>query len=54
MESTKRTRAARLMDKLAIESEPGLSNAQLMLTNHDLKPGQFDRTLELTPSRPPY
>ncbi len=25
--------------KLAVESEPGLTNAQLMLTNHDLKPG---------------
>ncbi|KAL1837977.1 hypothetical protein VTJ49DRAFT_3166 [Mycothermus thermophilus] len=28
----------RLADKLAVESEPGLTNAQLMLTNHDLKP----------------
>lgn len=30
---------ARAVDKLAVSSEPGLSNAQLMLTNHDLKPG---------------
>ncbi|KAK4134681.1 hypothetical protein BT67DRAFT_301554 [Trichocladium antarcticum] len=28
----------RLADKLAVESEPGLTNTQLMLTNHDLKP----------------
>ena len=26
--------------KLAVESEPGLTNAQLLLTNHDLKPGR--------------
>ncbi|KAJ0139871.1 hypothetical protein CTA2_1734 [Colletotrichum tanaceti] len=25
-------------DKLAVESEPGLTSAQLMLTNYDLKP----------------
>lgn len=25
--------------KLAVSNEPGLTNAQLMLTNHDLKPG---------------
>ena len=25
-------------DKIAVDSEPGLTNAQLMLTNHDLKP----------------
>lgn len=29
--------------KLAVESEPGLTNAQLMLTNKDLKPGMFCR-----------
>jgi NCS1 family nucleobase:cation symporter-1 len=28
-----------LLRKLAVTSEPGLTNAQLMLTNHDLKPG---------------
>ncbi|EEA25686.1 uracil permease [Talaromyces marneffei ATCC 18224] len=28
----------RFVDKLAVESEPGLSNAQLMLTNDDLRP----------------
>lgn len=39
MEKIKNSKAARLVDKLAVESEPGLTNAQLMLTNHDLKPG---------------
>ena len=39
METIKRTKVARVVDKLAVESEPGLTNAQLMLTNHDLKPG---------------
>ena len=29
--------------KLAVESEPGLTNAQLMLTNHDLKPVERER-----------
>lgn len=27
------------LNKLAVESEPGLSSSQLMLTNEDLKPG---------------
>ena len=39
METIKKTKMARIVDKLAVESEPGLTNAQLMLTNHDLKPG---------------
>ena len=29
-----------LARKLAVSSEPGLTNAQLMLTNFDLKPGE--------------
>lgn len=29
--------------KLAVEAEPGLTNAQLMLTNHDLKPVEPER-----------
>jgi hypothetical protein len=29
-----------MLDKLAVAQEPGLTNAQLMLTNHDLKPGE--------------
>jgi hypothetical protein len=28
------------INKLAVTSEPGLTNAQLMLTNHDLRPGE--------------
>lgn len=40
MEKVKETRLAHLVDKLAVESEPGLTNAQLMLNNHDLKPGK--------------
>lgn len=39
MEKVTRTRIARAIDKLAVESEPGLTHAQLLLTNHDLKPG---------------
>lgn len=27
-------------EKMAVESEPGLSTTQLMLTNEDLKPGK--------------
>lgn len=46
MEKVKNTKAARLIDKLAVESEPGLTNAQLMLTNFDLKPGTYDCPLE--------
>lgn len=29
-----------ILDKVAIPHEPGLSNAQLMLTNDDLRPGE--------------
>ena len=42
MEKVKHTKVARFVDKLAVSSEPGLTNAQLMLTNHDLKPGKFE------------
>ncbi|KIX92337.1 uncharacterized protein Z520_11945 [Fonsecaea multimorphosa CBS 102226] len=35
--------AARLLSMLQTESEPGLTNAQLMLTNHDLKPVEPQR-----------
>jgi NCS1 family nucleobase:cation symporter-1 len=28
----------RFVDKIAVDSEPGLSHAQLMLTNDDLRP----------------
>lgn len=32
------SKAARLLERLETEHEPGLSNAQMFLTNHDLKP----------------
>lgn len=38
METTKKTRAGRFLDKIAVESEPGLTTTQLMLANEDLKP----------------
>ena len=30
----------RFVDAIAVSHEPGLSHAQLMLTNYDLKPGE--------------
>ena len=36
-----RVKVACYIDKLAVTLEPGLTDAQLMLTNHDLKPGSF-------------
>ncbi|KAL2177813.1 permease for cytosine/purines, uracil, thiamine, allantoin-domain-containing protein [Thermothelomyces heterothallicus CBS 202.75] len=33
----------RLANKVAVESEPGLTSAQMMLTNHDLKPVEPER-----------
>lgn len=41
MEKVKNTKIAYWSDRLAVESEPGLTNAQLMLNNHDLKPGEL-------------
>lgn len=43
MEKVKQTRIAHLVDKLAVEQEHGLTNAQLMLNNHDLKPVEPER-----------
>ncbi|TVY50595.1 Uracil permease [Lachnellula cervina] len=43
MEKVKATRLAHYVDKLAVESEPGLTNSQLMLNNHDLKPVEPER-----------
>jgi len=43
MEKVKNTRLAYWANKLAVESEPGLTNAQLMLNNHDLKPVEPER-----------
>ena len=37
------SRLRRWGDKLAVESEPGLTHAQLLLTNHDLKPVEVAR-----------
>ncbi|KAG8526656.1 uncharacterized protein KY384_008085 [Bacidia gigantensis] len=39
----RRSKVAQTIDKLAVSSEPGLTNAQLMLTNHDLKPVEPER-----------
>lgn len=39
MEKIRESKVARIANKLAVSSEPGLTNAQLMLTNFDLKPG---------------
>lgn len=36
-----------MLDTAAVSSEPGLTNAQLMLTNSDLRPGES--TTEATP-----
>ena len=43
MAEGKKLRVRRLVDKIAVPSEPGLTNAQLMLTNHDLKPVEPER-----------
>lgn len=39
----KRSAVGRWSDRLAVEAEPGLTTAQLMLTNHDLKPVEPER-----------
>lgn len=39
------SRARRLIKRLEVASEPGLTNGQLMLTNHDLKPVEPERRL---------
>ena len=38
MEKARSSKFAYYMDKLQVESEPGLTMAQQMLANHDLKP----------------
>lgn len=43
MERLKHSKIARFVDKLAVSSEPGLTNTQLMLTNYDLKPGASEQ-----------
>ena len=42
MQKIRRSKVSQVVDKLAVESEPGLTNTQLMLTNHDLKPGRVN------------
>jgi nucleobase:cation symporter-1, NCS1 family len=39
MEHRSSSKIARFAQKLAVKAEPGLTTAQLMLTNEDLKPG---------------
>jgi hypothetical protein len=43
LEKVTNTRFAHFANKLAVSSEPGLTNAQLMLTNEDLKPVEPQR-----------
>jgi NCS1 family nucleobase:cation symporter-1 len=43
MEKVKETRFGHFLDKIAVEQESGLTNAQLMLNNHDLKPVEPER-----------
>ncbi|KAK0104131.1 hypothetical protein ONS96_005227 [Cadophora gregata f. sp. sojae] len=43
MEKVRGTKVAYWADRAAVESEPGLTNAQLMLHNHDLKPVEAER-----------
>lgn len=43
MEKVQQSKLAHWANKLAVESEPGLSNTQLMLTNFDLKPVEPER-----------
>jgi NCS1 family nucleobase:cation symporter-1 len=43
MEKGRRSKFAWFVDKLAVESEPRLTNAQVMLSNHDLKPVEPER-----------
>lgn len=47
MEKLRGINAGRLLNRLAVPSEPGLTNAELMLTNYDLKPGKAHREREL-------
>jgi len=43
MEKVRNSKFAHFIDKLAVESEPGLTTAQLMLANEDLKPVEPER-----------
>ncbi|KAI9826412.1 MAG: hypothetical protein M1819_007375 [Sarea resinae] len=56
MERLRETNISQWLDKLTVDHEPGLTTAQLMLANEDLKPGMVSRfviqNLELTPPPP--
>lgn len=39
MGKSRKITARQVLEKIAVAQEPGLTNAQLMLVNHDLKPG---------------
>ncbi|THH08004.1 hypothetical protein EW145_g3004 [Phellinidium pouzarii] len=41
--SDSESKVKRVMNRLAVDSEPGLTTAQLMLVNHDLKPVEPER-----------
>ena len=43
MDEARGSTFTRLLDKLAVPSEPGLTHAQLMLANEDLKPVEPER-----------
>ncbi|KAI9889752.1 MAG: hypothetical protein M1814_004954 [Vezdaea aestivalis] len=45
MNRVRKSKIGHFADKIAVESEPGLTNAQLMLTNKDLKPVEPARRL---------
>ncbi|KXT03595.1 hypothetical protein AC578_9972 [Pseudocercospora eumusae] len=45
MEKIKNTKVSQFLDSIAVESESGLTNAQLMLLNEDLKPVEPARRL---------
>jgi NCS1 family nucleobase:cation symporter-1 len=43
MDKFEATRVGHFMDKLAVNTEPGMTNTQLMLINFDLKPVEPER-----------
>ena len=45
MDKINDSKAGVFLKKLEVDAEPGLTNAQLMLTNFDLKPGMATRWL---------
>lgn len=46
-------RVKKWIEKLEVTEESGLSNAQLMLTNPDLRPGETEQHTYLPISLPP-